>query len=209
VYDVSFLKNGVWSGQEWHPVSSDETDSASGRDFECRRRMAEPALAGAKFSENHVTAWIAVFLCCPGGEEATKHLAGGPRNRGDGGNTESLVYLCTPEVINACDNSFNTVRFACHSSRDDVRVVTAAHRREGMSALDTRAFQGLPIKAHPGDSASVETLAKSPERLCLLVNDCNRVATLIKFLSEEGANATASEDDDVHTRNATPPAPFA
>ena len=76
-----------------------------------------------------------------------------------------------------------------------------------MCALNSRTLESLPIKTHAGDGASVEILTQSTECLSLLIDDCDRVATLVELLSQKGTDAPASEDDDVHIPNATPPAP--
>lgn len=207
VNDIAFLKDGLRGDEEWHPVAGHKTDAPPRRAFKSRRCLAEPTFTRHKLTENHVTAWITVFLRRACREQTPKHLPGGPRHGRNGGDAQAFVHLRASEVVNACDDALHTVRLARYPSRDDVRVVTAANSREGVSPLDSCALEGLPVESHSGDRTSLEIVAQSKECLCLLIDDCHGVATVIEFLSKEGTDAPASEDDDVHVGNATPPAP--
>ena len=92
----------------------------------------------------------------------------------------------------------HVIRFTSYPGGEDVRVVAAAHGREGVGAFDPRILQGLTIEADALDRDAPEVRVELAERLCVLIDDGYRVALAIELVRQQGSHAAAPQDDDVH-----------
>jgi hypothetical protein len=154
--------------------------------------------------QGHFPSGIDEFTLGTKGEETTHDLPGGPRNCGDGGNTQALVHLGSLRVIDSSDDLLDSIRLASYSRRNNVRIVSAAHGSEGMCASNPSSLEGFSIKAHPAHRDSREIAPKAAESFGILINNGDRVAPLVKSTSEQGSNPAAAHDDDVHAATLHP-----
>jgi hypothetical protein len=97
----------------------------------------------------------------------------------------------------------DAVGLPCHTGREDVRVVAAAHGRKGVGAVDSGLLQGLPIKADALNCLTREAAAQSTEGARVLVDDGHGMPGLVKTIGEEGADSSTPENDHVHESDAT------
>src|SRR6202035_2836975 len=113
------------------------------------------------------------------------------------------VDLGPARVIDPGYHPPHAERLPGHPGRDDVGVVTAADRDEGIGALDPRLGKHGPVEADPGDAVAFERGAEPAERLRIPVDDRYRVAPVLENMGERRPDPTAAHDYDVHDRPPT------
>ena len=87
------------------------------------------------------------------GQQPAQHLVGGPAHGRHGGDAQPLVDLGAPRVVDPGDDVLDAERLPGHPRGDDVGVVAAAHRGEGLGLLDAGLEQGVLVEADAGDRA--------------------------------------------------------
>ena len=97
--------------------------------------LADPAGRG-HLGQHHRARRVAPQRLGALGQQLPQHLVGGPADRGHGGDAEPLVHLGPARVVDAGRHPRHAERLPGHPGRDDVGVVAAADRREGVRALD-------------------------------------------------------------------------
>ena len=160
--------------------------------------LAEPRLAEVHLGEDDGAAGIAVLVLGAEREDPAQDLPGGPGDGGDRGDAQALVDLGAAGVVDAGDDLLDAVGLAGDARREDVAVVAAADRGEGLRARDAGGLEGLAVEADAGDGLAGELRAERAEGLGVLVDDGDRVAELVEAVGEERSDATAAEDHDVH-----------
>src|SRR6202042_612873 len=136
-------------------------------------------------------------------EQLAEHLVSGPADRGHGGDAEPLVDLGPARVVDPRGYPVHAERLAGHPGGDDVGVVTAADRGEGVRALDARLDKHGPVKAHAGNTIALERRAKPAECLRVPVDDRDGVVPVLQDVSKRRPDPSAAHDHDVHDRPST------
>ena len=139
-----------------------------------------------------------------GRQQPAQHLVGGPLHRGDRGDAEPLVDLGAAGVVDPGHDLLDPERLAGHPRGDDVGVVAAGHRGEGVGATDAGLLQDLLVEAEAGDLVAVEVGPQPAERVGLAVDDGDGVVAVLEAARERRADAATTHDHDVHGLTVAP-----
>ena len=85
-------------------------------------------------------------------QEPPEHLVGGPGDGRDGRDAEPLVDQCAARVVDACDDTLDAEVLARDPRRQDVRVVAARHRGDGVGMVDARRREVLAVEPEADDT---------------------------------------------------------
>src|SRR5699024_2622182 len=182
-------------GQERHPRAGGRLDLGDS--------TPHPARMAVQLRQDHLAGGVPVLAGCSGGHQPAEHLVGSPADRGDGGDAQALVDLRTAGVVDAGDHVGHPEGLPHHPGGDDVRVVPAGDRSEGVRLLDTGLGEGIPVETHPGDPASLELLRQAAEGIRVLVDDRHRVPSGGQRGRQRGADPASAHDHEVHASDAT------
>ena len=138
-------------------------------------------------------------------EQLAEHLVGRPADRGDRRDAQPLVDLGAAGVVDAGHDVLDAERLAGDPRGDDVRVVAAADRGEGVGLLDACLEQRVAVEPNASDglAAEVELPAGGTRRGS--GRSPRPRAPLIELVSQCGPDAAAAHDHDVHVRNGSGP----
>jgi hypothetical protein len=124
---------------------------------------------------------------------------GGPPDRRDRRDAETLVDLGPVRVVDTGDDVLDAERLAHHPGREDVRVVAVGDRGERERVLDPRLAQRVAVEPEAGDLVPAELRVQASERLGVLVDDGHRVAVVLEALRQRRTDPAASHDHEVHS----------
>ena len=171
--------------------------------LEVRRSAGRPSCSGTgTWSTRMVPRRVAEVGLGAGGQHPAQHLVGGPLHGGHRGDAEPLVDLGAARVVDAGHDLLDAERLAGHPGRDDVGVVAAGDRREGVGALDAGLLEDGLVEAVAGDLVAVEGRAEPPERVGVAVDDRHGVVAVLEAAGQRRADPAAAHDHDVHAANA-------
>ncbi len=133
-------------------------------------------------------------------EEAAHHLVGRPGDRGHGGDAEALVDERPARVVDAGDHAVDGEVLTGDAGGEDVRVVAARDRGDGIGPLDPGFDQVVAVEPEAHDLLPTEATVGQAlaERVGVLVDHGHRVAIALEAQGELTAHPPASDDDDVH-----------
>ena len=114
------------------------------------------------------------------------------------GMPEALVDLGAARVVDAGDDVLDAEGLAGHPGGEDVGVVAAADRGEGVRALDPGLDEVVAVEADAGDGRAGEVGVQLAEARALLVDHRHGVTGLVQGVGERRPHAAAPHDDDVH-----------
>ena len=137
-------------------------------------------------------------------QQPAQDLVGGPLHRGHRGDAEPLVDLGAAGVVDPGHDAADAEGLAGHPGRDDVGVVAAGDRGEGVGAVDAGGLEDVAVEADAGDLGAAESRAEAAERVLVGVDHRHGVVAVLEVCAQRAADATASHDDDVHGGDATP-----
>ena len=128
------------SGSMPSPSRVEVGDPGAGRLLELGERPADPGLGARGTSATHDRAGRVAPSSgsAPCGQQPAQHLVGGPAHGGDGGDAEPLVDLGAARVVDAGHDVLDAERLAGHPGGDDVGVVAAGDRGEGVGVARCR-----------------------------------------------------------------------
>ena len=113
----------------------------------------------------------------PAGQQPAQHLVGGPPHGGDGRDAEPLVDLGPAGVVDPGDDVVDAERLAGHPRGEDVGVVAAGDRGEGVGLARSRPRRRISrSKPTPVTVPPVKLGPEPAEGVGLLVDDGDRVA---------------------------------
>src|SRR5262245_4458989 len=130
--------------------------------------------------------------------EHQDHLLDAPAGGGDRGDVQTFVDVGAHRVVDAGDDLRHVIGLAGDPGRDDVRVVSARHRQEGVGLLDPGLLEDLAVEPEPDQRARLEPRGQPRERRGVLVDDRDLVALLGQLLREQDAHTTTTHDDHAH-----------
>ena len=154
--EIALLNDAVVRRQECGSEAGDERDTCAGCSLQAGHKVANPGRANVYLGEGDGSAWIAVFILSPHGEHLTHTLAGSPGDGGHGRNSKAFVDFSSTLIIDSGDDAFDAIGLAGHPGREDVRVISTAHRGECVGSLDPGVLQCLAIETDSGDRESAE-----------------------------------------------------
>ncbi len=169
--EVAILDDAVDPGDEGLPIPGDEGHAGAGVQLHSTDELPDPGWPNVHLGQCHGPAGIPVLVLGTHRDHPAHDLAGGPGDGGDGGDAESLIDLGTAGIVDPGHDALNPVGLPCDSGGQDVAVITAAHRREGMCALNSGALKGLAVESDPGHRDPAEISGKPPEGLRVLIDD--------------------------------------
>src|SRR6478735_5404891 len=127
VKDVALLDHAVATRQHAFAETVDPGDPA------LRRDLVDPD--GAR--------GVAEVRFGSGRQDPAQHLVGGPLDRRHRGDAQTLVDLGAARVVDPGDDLLDSEGLTGHPRGDDVGVVAARHRGEGIGATDAGLLQDL------------------------------------------------------------------
>lgn len=192
------MNHGAIVGKQGGSVARDECQTGICGLRQFGRPTAYPVDADVHFGKSDRPGRIGVLGVRSHGQQGPHDLRAGPGDRRDGGDSEPLIYLGPTRVVDPRYHVFHGVRLPSNARRKDVRVVATADRSEGVRTLDAGVLEGLPIETDPFDGQTTEVGAEFAESPSVLVNDGYRMPLPIEFVGQQGADAPAAEDHDVH-----------
>ena len=111
---------------------------------------------------------------------------------------EAELQTCDVVIAATGDDVLDAEGLPRDPRADDVGVVAAADRREGVGALDASCAEDVPVEADAGDGHAAELVAQTAEGGGVLVDDGHGRAGLLEAVRQVRTHATAAHDDDVH-----------
>ena len=138
------------------------------------------------------------------GKDAAQHLVAAPAHGGNGGDAEALVDLGPSRVVDPGDDVRDVVGFPGDAGGQDVRVVAAGHRGEGIGLGDVRTLEGVPVEADARDLGPGKVAAKPAEGRVVLVDDRHRMPRIIQGVGQRDPDPAATHNDKM--RHAPDPA---
>src|SRR6478735_5578532 len=112
----------------------------------------------------------------------------------------AVHFTVATGVVDAGDDLLETEGLPRDARRDDVGVVTARDRGEGVGAADAGLLQHLLVEAVARDLVAVELRAEAPERIRLAVDDGHGVVAVLEATGKRRTDAATTHDHDVHAR---------
>ncbi len=205
VEDVAVLEDGVRVGQHTLPEPVDPGDPGVGESW--NRLVCSPTQVGADRSGVHADGArrVAEVGLAVGGEDPAQHLVRGPLDGGNGGDAQPLVDLGASGVVDARHDVLDPEGLPGDAGGDDVGVVAAGYREEGVGAVGAGLVEHLLVEAHPGHPDPGEGRAEPAERIGVAVDHGHGVAALLEAAGKQGPDAAAAHDHDVHGSDATRP----
>src|SRR5699024_1845816 len=134
---------------------------------------------------------------CPLGQQRTKEPVRGPRNGGDGRDTEPLVDGGSFVVVDTCHHARHVEVLPGNAGGDDVRVVATGHRGERIRLADRSLVEYLAVETDADDLSAAELAAESAKSLAVPVDDRDIMAEPLQRGRERGADTPTPHDDHV------------
>ena len=131
------------------------------------------------------------------GKDAPQDLVGAPAHRSDGGNAEPLVDLRAAGIVDPGHDVRDVERLTGNAGGQDVGVVAAGDRSEGVRLGDSGLLQRVPVKPDAGDLPAGEALAEPAEGAVVLVDDGHGVAGVLERVRQRCSHPAASHDHEV------------
>ena len=198
VHDVALLGDEV--GGRHLADARGGTARPPGRGRARRDRPADARPSSARPAARRAPRWRDGSVHSGGGrvgQDAAQHAVGGPLHGGDGGDAELLVDRRPAGVVDAGDHPLQAEDLAGGAGHHDVGVVAAGDGGQRAGLLDAGRAQVIAVEPDALDRAAREPLGQAAEGLGLLVDDGDRVATVLQDAGEPGTDPAASDDDDV------------
>ncbi len=130
----------------------------AGRVLQRPHRSADPVLVHGHLDDRHGARRVAEDLHVALRHQVAQHPVRRPPHGRHGGDAQPLVDLRPALVVDAGDDPGHAERLAGQPGRDDVGVVAAGHRREGVRAFDAglvaapRRSKPAPVTVIPAKS---------------------------------------------------------
>src|SRR6266568_4595263 len=170
----------------------------AGRLLQHAYRPADPAGVHGYLGDRHHAGRVAPHLVVPVRDDVAEDPVGRPPDGSHRRDTEPLVDLGALRVVDPCDDPGHAEGLPGQPGGDDVGVVAAGHGGEGVRALDAGGDQDVPVEADPGDGLPGEVGAEAAERVGVLVDHRDRVATRLEHVRQGRTDPSAAHDHDVH-----------
>ena len=100
------------------------------------------------------------------GKQPAAHLVDRPRDRGNGGDAETLVDLRALRVVDAGHDALDAERLAGDSGAENIGVVAGGHGGDGVRVLDARVMQRVAVEPRSLNDDALEIGAATGGRLC-------------------------------------------
>lgn len=136
-------------------------------------------------------------------DKASHDLTCSPGHGRNSRDTQALVDLGSSRIVDPGHYVFDAVGFSGRASGDDICVITAAHRGEGMGHFYASCLKGLSIKPDPFDRLPTKLRTEAAKGLLILVDDGYGMPTLVKAVCEQCAYSACPENHDVHDGDGT------
>src|SRR5919112_767008 len=158
---VFVLHHRVRPGQHPGAEPHDERDPAVGRLLELAHRVAHPLLVQRQRQDRDRAARLAPGRGDTVGQQHPHQAVRAPRHGGHGRDTEALVDRSALRVVDPGDDPLDAEGLPGDPGRDDVGVVTAGDRGEGVGLLRAGFDEDLAVEALPDDLAPAEVRAEA------------------------------------------------
>src|SRR5205814_7334955 len=103
--------------------------------------------------------------------------------------------------IDPGDDVVDTESLPSDPRADDVRVVAAGDRDEGVGLLDPGLDERVTVEADAGDLPAVEVGAESPEGARILVDNRDGVPRDLEAVRDRRADPATTHDHDMHGKS--------
>ena len=138
---------------------------------EQRELLADGLGRDLAFDEADLAGGVDPVAAGLGREQPAQHLIGGPRHGRDRRDAEPLVDQGPPGVVDPRDDVLDAVGLAGDPGAQDVGVVAARHRREGLGLGDAGGLEVVAVEPEADDFGPGEVGGQAAERPCVLVDD--------------------------------------
>jgi hypothetical protein len=198
VQHVALLQRGVVGRDPPLAEAGEERHPGTGAHLELRDRGTDPVEGGRQDIDTHPAGRVPVSRLRAVRQQSPEELVGGPSDADDGRDAEPFVDLCAAGVVDPGHHGLDAERLPGDSRGDDVGVVTAADRGEGVGTFDAGRDEYRAVETEPGDPLTGEGRAETPERLGVGVDHGDGMAALLEAVGERRADPAATHDDEVH-----------
>src|SRR5262245_49734525 len=170
VYDVAVLGDQVGRGHLGGAHAAHGHRPGHAGDVDGGQGLAGPAGRHRALDHHDVGAGVDPVVLRGVGQELADRAVDRPLHRGDGRDAEALVDHRPAGVVDAGHDPLDAERLPRHAGGQDVRVVAAGDRSDGLCVADPGLLQRVAVEADAHDLLAREVLVQAPERLGVLVD---------------------------------------
>lgn len=203
VEDVAFLQGQLAIGHPWDAEPADGNHTPAAVEINLDGALPDELLGDGDRGYDDLSVINRVFDRNLIGKQRPEDLVGGPSDRRDRLDPESLIDLCPAGVVDPSHDLTGSVVLLRDAGADDVGVITARDGGEGLRVLDAGRFQDLAIERDADDLLPAEVRFEPFECLGILVDDGDGVSESFQIGRQFRSDSTATGNNYVHLSSLT------